>query len=254
MTSKFSSAALSQLAKNKKYWIFGGLAVLLLAAFILLIQPAGKKADSRPFIPGLSTADAQGSQPGSYAAANYPTINASDNIFGSQDAPLPIFVYEDYTSPYSAALADTLDRIKAESGNKVAIIVRPYIVGNSLSSYQAAAAVDCAGAQGKWAEMRALLLARAKNQQLAAINFDDFARQIGLNQNNFDECLTNEAKSGKIEQSEAQADAYKVQGAPTMFIGGEMILGARPYNDFIDSNGDKIQGLKTVVDQKLKGI
>jgi protein-disulfide isomerase len=237
-------------AKNKKYFISGAI-ILVLIILLVIFWPRHSAITSDPNSNGLVATDAQGAQAGSYSAANVPTVKNDDKIFGSKDAPLKIFVYEDYTSSYSAALADTLDKIKAEAGDKVAIVVRPYIVGNSPSAAAASTAIDCAGAQGKWTAMRALLLARAKNQQLAAVNFADYAQQIGLNDTNFEQCLTNEQKSGKIEQLEAEATAYKVQGAPTMFIGGEMIPGARPYNDFTDSNGDKLEGLKTIVDQKL---
>jgi protein-disulfide isomerase len=253
MSTNTISSFFQRLASHKKYLIIGSV-ILVLLIILAIFWSSHKVATSGTDSHGIVAADSQGAQVGSYNAANFPTLANDDKIFGSKDAPLKIFVYEDYTNPFSAVLADTLDRIRAESGDKIAVVVRPYAVGNSLPAYQASVAVDCAGAQGKWPEMRALLLARAKNQQAGALDFGAYARQIGLNQNNFSTCLTNEEKSGKIEQLEAAAAAYKIQGAPTIFIGREMIPGARPYNDFVDSNGDKLEGLKTMVDQKLGQI
>jgi protein-disulfide isomerase len=253
MSAHTISSFFHQLEKNKKYLIIGGV-ILIVIIILAIFWPSSKQLALNTTHNSLAATDNQGAHAGSYNAVNSPTLKNDDKIFGTKDAPLKIFVYEDYTSAYSAALADTLTRIKAEAGDKVAIIVRPYVVNNSLTAYQASAAVDCAGTQGKWAEMRALLLARAKNQQAAALDLADYAQQIGLETTAFNACLTNEGKSGKIEQAEAEAAAYKVQGAPTMFIGGEMIPGARPYADFVDSNGDKLEGLKTLVDQKLGNI
>ena len=212
-----------------------------------------RRETSLNFANSISAVDKE-TQAQSYAAAKTPVLRADDKVFGSPDAPLKVFVYEDYTSAYSAALADTLDKITAETGNKLALIVRPYILNNSLPAVTAAAAVDCAAQQAKWREMRALLFVRAKNQQAAPADLDSYVKQIGLNEAGFKTCLTNEEKSGKIEQSVTEAEAYAVQGAPTMFIGDEMILGARPYDNFVDSNGDNIEGLKTVIEKKLSSI
>ncbi len=189
-------------------------------------------------------------QAASYIAPDLPTLKDNDKIFGSADAPLKIFVYEDYTNIFSASLADTLEKIKAEAGNKLAVVIRSYFKDAPLA-LKASAAVDCAGEQGKWVQMRALLFARAKNHQSLTPDFSSYIKQLNLNGEEFAVCLTNAEKSGKIEKSAAEAESYMVQGTPTIFVGDEMILGARPYENFIDSNGDQIEGLKTIVDKKL---
>ncbi|EKE14521.1 MAG: DsbA oxidoreductase [uncultured bacterium] len=181
----------------------------------------------------------------------YPSVKEDDKIFGSTEAAIKIFVYEDYTSIYSANLADTLDKIKADNGDQVAIIIRPYFKSSSLAG-QAQVAVDCAGEQGKWVEMRALLLAQTKVKQLSAANFSAYGEQVGLKADDFANCLTKSDKSVKIEQLVQEAEIYSVHGAPTLFIGEEVILGARPYEDFVDSNGDKIEGLRTVVGRMMR--
>lgn len=245
------SSHLAKIKKHKKrYWSLGALCaitgiVLLTWAFTPFSDPANHALPSLVAIEGV--------QAQSYLASNIPSLQDTDKIFGSGKAPLKIFVYEDYTSPYSAALADTLDRIKAESGDNLALVVRPYVVNNSLFAAEAARAVDCAGEQGKWREMRALLFVKAKNLQDARADLTSYVQQIGLNNDKFQLCLTNAEKSGKIEKAATEAENYSVQGAPTIFIGDDMILGARPYDDFTDSNGDKIEGLKTVIARKLSG-
>jgi len=231
--------------------------IIIAACFVLIIMVSvmsGRKSDRRdievknnPF----SGRSINGAHAQSYSADRTPQSESDDKIFGSEHARLSIFVYEDYTSQFSAALADTLEKIKAESGDNLAIIIRPYFK-DSPAALSAALAVDCAGAQGKWEAMRALLFARVKNKQLATTDFSGYISQLGLKAKDFNNCLTNEQKSGKMEKLASAAEIYAVQGAPTMFIDGEMILGARPYADFVDSNGDKVVGLKTLVTEKLK--
>ncbi|MFA5109403.1 MAG: thioredoxin domain-containing protein [Patescibacteria group bacterium] len=225
------------------------IAIVVVAALIILAvvwgQPKKKTVDDSTNI--LSVKDAQAQ---SYAVDKQPVLRKDDRISGSKNAPLQIFVYEDYASPLSAALAETLQKIQAESGDKVAVIVRSYVLKGSALSRQSALAVDCADEEGKWLEMRTALFALAK-QRLIAGDFVNYAKQIGLNEEKFSACLTNEEKSGKIEQLAKENEDYKIQGSPTIFVGDEMIPGARPYEDFIDSNGDKIEGLKSLIARKL---
>lgn len=233
--------------KIYKYLIIA-IAILIIIIIVLVSRPQEVGTLNSP-LAGTGASDAKAQ---SYAAVKYPELKADDKIIGSAKAPLKIFVYEDYTNIYSAKLADALNQIKAENGDKIAMIIRPYFKNSPLAS-QAQAAVDCAGEQGKWLEMRALLFAQTKNNQLSADNFSAYAGQISLNAGDFTSCLTKSQKSVKIEQSVQEAEAsYMVQGAPTMFVGEEMILGSRPYADFTDSNGDKIEGLKSVIGRMLK--
>ncbi|MFA5023504.1 MAG: thioredoxin domain-containing protein [Patescibacteria group bacterium] len=233
---------------NKKYLILGVIVVIILAAALILRITKYKVAAPAEPTENLNIKEAQAQ---SYAASKTPILNNDDRFFGSKDAPLKIFVYEDYTDIYSAELADTLEKIRQEN-NRVAVIVRPYILENSPLSKTAALALECAADAGKWKEMRALLFANVKNNQLAAENFLAYARQLNLNENEFSACLTNSQKSERIDQEQAAAKGYSVLGAPTMFISDELILGARPYEDYVDSNGDKIEGLKKIVEGKLK--
>lgn len=239
---------LKKTARNKSYLLIVA-AVILLAAVIAAFTNSRQKEANIVLPDNVNIKDAQAQ---SYAASKIPEEQNDDKAFGAAKAPLKVFVYEDYTNEFSAQLAETLEKIKAESGDQVKIIVRPYILPNSPFALQAAVAIDCAAEQEKWIEMRALLFAQARSKELTVDNFNNYARQISLDENKFAACLTNAQKSERIEQSVAAADAYGIQGAPAMFINDEMILGARPYDDFVDSNGDKIQGLKTLIAGKLK--
>lgn len=185
-----------------------------------------------------------------YQAVEFPVIEENEKTFGSSGAPLSIFVYEDYTNIFSANLADSLNKAQLDFGEDISISVRPF-VKNSQEAFLAALAVECAGRQDKWKEMRALLFAKVKNRQNLEPTSLDYQKQLGLDEESFSLCLTNEEKSGKMEEMIASADALAVYGAPTIFIGEEVIPGARPYEDYTDSEGNSVYGLKTVISAKL---
>ncbi len=181
-------------------------------------------------------------------------VKENDLVIGSEKAPLKIFVYEDYSSPLSATLADTLNKLSKENNGRLAIVVRPFVLNGNSISLDAALAYTCALEAGKGEEMRAKLFALAKEDNFNTPAVTEEAKNLKINEAEFQDCLTNQEKSLKLEEGMNEAKANLVLGAPTMFVGDEMILGARPYSDFVDSNGDAIEGLKTVVDRKLNGI
>ncbi len=191
-----------------------------------------------------------GSEAQTFQVLKSPTVSEDDKVFGRPDAPLKIFVYEDYSNLFSATLADNLDKAVIEFGDDIAIFVRPF-VKNSEVAYAAAAAINCAGDQGKWQEMRALLFAKVKSKQPFEPSSLEYVNQLGLQENDFSACLTNEKKSGRIEGVTTEAEAFAVYGAPTIFIGEEMIPGARPYDDYVDSEGVGVYGLQTIIAKKL---
>jgi len=238
---------ISEIKKSSLYLILVAL-IIIVGGVTFFVKQKFNKAEIKPLAYNKEEMSELKTQ--SYAAKNLVASETDDKIIGSKKAALQFFVYEDYTNYYSAVLNETLEKIKTEVGNNIAFTVRPYFKNSPIAA-QAALAVDCAGREGKWAEMRSLLLSRAKNLQSIGEDFTAYAQQLGLNKNNFAICLTNELKSGKIEKDLTEAELLGVQGSPTIFIGDEIILGARPYDDFIDSNGDKIKGLKTIVDEKL---
>ncbi len=222
--------------------------ILLLCLLVRNVKNNPSPADNmKAGNPPVKEAKAQ-----SYASLKTPVVKADDKMFGSPEAKVKVFVYEDVSSLYSAKLADTLDKLYSEDSSQIAIIVRPFISPNSTISKEAALALECAGDQNKWVPMRALLFAKAKNADLSSFDFGKYAEQVDLDKGVFLSCLTNQAKSAKLEELSAEAGSYNILGAPTIFISDEMILGARPYEDYIDSNGDSIEGLKTLIDKKIK--
>jgi len=169
-----------------------------------------------------------------------------DPIRGNPDAPITIVEFSDYQCPFCARFyAQTLPLLLEEyiDEGKVNLVYRDFPVQrihpNALS---AAAAAECADDQGKYWEYHDTLFEKqnawAKLDSNSAIStFSQFAAEIELEQQQFDNCL----ESGKYLE-EVQADFsdgknYQVTGTPGFFIGNEdigfvKIIGAKPYDAF----------------------
>jgi len=235
--------------KTKTFYRVVGLLIIIVLAFIvyMIFSPENSLTYKIEERDRLNPAD---SQVLSYKSSQVLEIRETDRVLGSDNASLKIFVYEDYSNPYSADLADTLEKIKRDYKNEVAIIVRPFALKSDVMSKQTALAMYCSG--NKWEKMRIALFNAVKDESLMSNALVPLADSVRLSENKFVECLNDLAREEDLNNIDRELKAYSVLGAPTIFIEDEIILGARPYNDYVDSNDDQIEGLKTVIDRMLK--
>jgi protein-disulfide isomerase len=188
----------------------------------------------------------------SYINLNNPALEEDDFYVGRKNAALKIFVYEDYTDIFSAELNQSLNKAKADFANDILFIYRPFNIKNDGATINTALALACAVDQDKGDVWRDKDFKAVGDNILPIDNFDIWLDELKLNKDVFQDCLANQSKKERLEESMLQMDSYSVYGAPTMFVGNEMIVGARPYQTFTDSNGDKIEGLKQVIERQLK--
>jgi len=188
----------------------------------------------------------------SFMAANMPLIEDGDFASTHYDNVLNVIVYEDYADLFSAEFAASLAQAQTDFSGKINIAYRPFNVSNSDLSRQAALAVRCAADVNQGEQFRTKVFASVRENKFSTDSLLVFADELGVNKDEFQTCLTNIEKKEKIEQQIVSADNFSVYGAPTVFVGDEMVVGARPYETFTDSNGDEIEGLKQVIERQLK--
>lgn len=236
---------------DKKYLRNVILAAVLLIIIGVLLFITLKKKGHELTDTGVVLNSSEDKSEQTYLSASSPSFNEDDRIIGSDKAPLKIFVYENNTSLYSAELAATLDKIYLDNKDEIAIITRPFLNSREESGREAALLIECASEQGKWLEMRSLIYQEVHAGRTDFNDYSQLVAALDLNEKEMATCLTSEEKYAKIEKLSTEAEQYGVSGTPTIFISEEMILGARPYDDYIDSNGDQIQGLKSLINKRL---
>jgi len=237
--------------KNPRVLITTVIIIFLVGLISFLVSKINIKKEATSYNNNVVNSSTSSSQV--YVSNGKITKNDSDHLIGSEKALVTIFVYEDNSNIYSAELAGTLSKIYAESSDQVAIIARSLVLINNTGSQEAAWLLECSSRQNKWSEMRDLLFSKVReNGSLNLMEGLAYGKELNLDNDKLEACLTSEEKYAKIEELRLEADKYGVIGAPTMFIEDEMILGARPYDDYVDSNGDTIEGLKSLISRKLK--
>jgi protein-disulfide isomerase len=184
-------------------------------------------------------------------AAPAPALPVSDKVsmalpqagfsMGRADAPLTMVEFTDLQCPFCQSFHNTvfedLKKNYIDSG-KVRFISRDYPLPFHENAMRAAEAARCGGEQGKFWELRHVMLVNADKLQHDKIL--DYAKTLKLEAKAFEACLG----SGKYRQSIADdialGNAAGVSGTPTFIVGrvqngqldGLRIVGAQPYSEF----------------------
>lgn len=71
--------------------------------------------------------------------------------------------------------------------------------------------------------------------KLATDLFKAYAKDLGLNEQEFSQCLDENEKTQEIQKDYQDGAAAGVEGTPSFFVNGQQIVGAQPYSAFKDA-------------------
>jgi len=157
---------------------------------------------------------------------------------GGPKAPITIVEFSDYQCPFCKRAEDSVNKVMQTYGNKIRLVYRDYPLPMHPMARPASEAAACANAQGKFWEYHQKLF---DNQ--AALSDDkikQLAKDVGLDDAKFDDCLKQKPFKDKIDQDVADGGKVGVNGTPAFFINGRMIDGAQPVEKF-----------KEIIDEEL---
>jgi len=161
---------------------------------------------------------------------------------GDAKAPLVIVEYTDFQCPFCQQFHNqAFAQIKANyiDTGKVRFISRDFPLDFHENARRAATAGRCAAEQGKYWEMRHVMIVNA--DQLKAENLATYAGNIKMDVPKFKACLDNPDKfKAQIDKEIAEGGVAGVTGTPTFVIGriendkieGVRFVGAQPYSNF----------------------
>ena len=188
-------------------------------------------------------------EPSSQIQENMAQIKASSLItangspaLGSKDAPITMIEFGDYQCFYCNKFYHTTepDIVKnyVETG-KVKMVFKDFtIIGQD--SINAAHATHCAQEQGKFWEYHDMLYNNWGGENTgwaSSKHLLGFAKQAGLNEEQFNQCMINAKYTDIIQASVTNAKDLSLSGTPDFFIIGPdnsvtKVVGAQPYEVF----------------------
>ncbi|MEO1171067.1 MAG: thioredoxin domain-containing protein [Myxococcota bacterium] len=151
---------------------------------------------------------------------------------GPTDAWVTLVVFSDFQCSYCAKLHPTLERVRALYPRDVRIVWKHNPLPMHDRATPTALAAECAGAQSKaafWIVHDAVFTnptalddqSLAKHAQTAAVDI-----------NQWQSCMRREEFLSKIRGDQNQAKEAGVRAAPTVFINGRFLSGARTLESF----------------------
>ncbi|MGE5291402.1 MAG: Na+/H+ antiporter NhaA [Micromonosporaceae bacterium] len=147
-----------------------------------------------------------------------------DHLRGPEEAPVTVVEYGDFECPYCGQAEPVVRELLADFGD-VRYVWRHLPLNDVHPHAQLAAeAAEAAAAQGAFWEMHDLLLERA-----TGLRFRDllrYARELGLDTEQFERDLRTHAGAARIAEDVDSADLSGVSGTPTFFINGKRHYGA----------------------------
>ncbi len=169
-------------------------------------------------------------------------ISSDDNIKGDVSAAIIIVEFSDFQCPFCLRFHQTMLQIMNDYPDKVTWVYRHFPLDSIHSQARPAAeASECAAEQDKFWEFSDGLF---KNQSELGLNlYKELALELGLNEIQFEDCISSRKYKDKIEADLQQGIAAGVTGTPGSFLNNQSLGGAIPY-----------ESLKSIIDQILSEI
>lgn len=167
---------------------------------------------------------------------------------GNANAPVTVEEFGDFQCPSCGTYYPELKKIEAEFGERLRVIFRENpLVPMHEHSLLAAQAAEAAGLQGEdkfWAMHDKLYENQTtwtQAKDLVPI-YVDYAKQIGLNPDQFMKDLNGEKVAQRLFQDGKRSHALGIKGTPTFFVNGK------------EATGDqwKPDGLRAMINDALK--
>jgi protein-disulfide isomerase len=167
------------------------------------------------------------------------------NSMGDPNSPVKIVEYSDFQCVYCKRFADETEQAIIDNyvaTGKVYYTFRSmgnFVSGNlgqeNTESLDAAMAAYCAADQGKFWEYKDSLFANFKGENAGSFTQNSLtamAKSIGLDVDQFSECLKSGKYSDQVNQDGQDGQAAGLTGVPAFFINGKLVMGAQPYATF----------------------
>ena len=196
-------------------WVVIGAAVLIVAGLIAL---QGRSLSQTPVAQG---------------------VVGEGTAWGPADAPVKIVNYSNFGCGHCRNFALNQGRQlrqEYEPTGQVRFEFKQFELGDASTS-DAAAASECAADQGRFWDYHDILF----TQQGTSANpftrsaLKQYGAQLNLDTASFNRCIDSGEHADEVHQDSQEGLAQGVEGTPTFFINGEMLVGDVPYETFKDT-------------------
>lgn len=162
------------------------------------------------------------------------------SILGSPDAKVKIVEFSDFQCPHCSRAKVFLDDVKKKYKNDVAIVFKHYPLPFHTQARVASNAGLCAKSLNPDSFWKLYDYMFTNQTKLSEQDLKEQAKKIGLDPAKFNACLDAKTYDQVIQSDINHGNDVGVKSTPTIFINGQIILGAQP-----------VEILSEIIDEEL---
>ena len=155
-----------------------------------------------------------------------------DPVRGPETAPIEIVEFSDFDCPYCQRATNTIARILAQYGDQIRFVYKDYPLPSHPNAFKAAEAGNCANDQGQFWPFHDRLF--ESQGALDVPSLKTYASELGLDVDAFSACLDSGRYALRVERDLEIGAGYGVSSTPTLFVNGRAVVGALPYENFVE--------------------
>lgn len=166
---------------------------------------------------------------------------------GAEHAKVTIVKAYEFACGYCYRVRDTLERITRTYGDDVKIVYKPYIVHAEVAVLPAMA-VCAADKQGKFTEMTDLIWEKGfAERDLGEEKITSLAQSAGLDMTRYRADVESAECLESLRASVANLGALGVNGTPSFYINGRILVGAQPFEAFKELIDEELSKANTAL-------
>ena len=225
--------------------LFAGIAACTTVALIFLVWSIasgkglslGANSGQAQQIVQQPTQPTQPSAPEAPAQPVKPVDEKADHIIGAKNAKVTLIEYSDFECPFCKRHFSTMNDVLKAYPNDVRLVFRHYPLSFHQNAMNQAEASECAaeiGGNDAFWKMHDKIFTETQSggTGLANDRLPKIAKEIGLDEKKFTDCLNSGKYQDKVNQQLAEGSAAGVQGTPGTFVNGVLVEGAQPLATF----------------------
>lgn len=150
-------------------------------------------------------------------AKNVPAPSKTDHVYGNPDAAVTLIEYSDFECPFCQRFHDTAKQLVDSSGGKLNWVYRHFPIPSHRGAAKKAVATECAaelGGNDAFWRYAGGLFRRRSDGFLPVDQLVPLAKQQGLSEQAFQECLDSDRFDAKIRAEAAGGERAGVTGTP----------------------------------------
>jgi protein-disulfide isomerase len=178
---------------------------------------------------------------------------AEDWVKGDRNAEIALIEYSDLECPFCKQFHPTAEKLVEEYGGKLMWVFRHYPLSFHANAQKEAEAAECAGSIGGndafWKYVDTIYeRTTATGTGFALDDLGPLAKELGLDQTKFDQCLESEQFADKVTKQMDGGTAVGVSGTP-----GNILLNVKTGKTRLIPGAYTLEQMKTEVDALLNG-